>query len=146
MSVNKELVDRFCFKHWGCFPSNILVAIINLGSDFLLELLEFITRQGSWQELRTPLHQLPHQPLHLLHKRPFVGLDMKMLLKSHTQEKNVSPPRFYSVGYTTNSCFHMVPHSLNVVVTSFTKGISATVTTSSFLKGMQFYSSCRISL
>lgn len=44
-----------------------LVAIINLGSNFLLELLKFITGQSPRQELGTPLHQLPHQPLDLLH-------------------------------------------------------------------------------
>lgn len=35
---------------------------------------------------------------------------------------------------TTNSCFQMLPHSLSVVVTSLTRGISAEYTTSSFLK------------
>lgn len=35
--------------------------------------------------------------------------------------------------FTTKSCLHMLPHSLSVVVTSFTKGISAAITSSSSL-------------
>lgn len=34
---------------------------------------------------------------------------------------------------TTKRCLHMFPHSLSVVVTSFTKGISAAITSSSSL-------------
>lgn len=60
------------------FLAHILVAIVNLGGDFLLELLEFITGQRSRQELGTPLHQLPHQPLDLLHTHGFVGLQGKI--------------------------------------------------------------------
>lgn len=57
------------------FHADILVAIVNLGGDFLLELFEFITRQSARQELGTPLHQLPHQPLDLLYTILFVGLE-----------------------------------------------------------------------
>lgn len=35
--------------------------------------------------------------------------------------------------FTTKSCLQMLPHSLSVVVTSFTKGISAAITSSSSL-------------
>ena len=66
------------FKQWVCVCADILVAVINLGSNFLLELFEFVTRQGARQELRAPLHQFPHQPLDLLHKRPLVGLDRQV--------------------------------------------------------------------
>lgn len=58
-----------------CFGPDILVAIVNLRGDFLLELLEFVTRQSARQELGTPLHKLTHQPLDLLHTHPLVGLD-----------------------------------------------------------------------
>lgn len=60
------------------FLAHELVAIVNLGGDFLLELLEFIAGQRSRQELGTPLHQLPHQPLDLLHTYSFVGLHGKI--------------------------------------------------------------------
>lgn len=54
--------------------ADILVAVINFGSYFLLKLLKFVTGQSPRQELRTPLHQFPHKPLDLLHSHLFVAL------------------------------------------------------------------------
>lgn len=60
-------------------------------------------RQGRWMVLHTDTHACIH----------------------------VCKGWFFFWDITTKSCFHMLPHSLSVVVTSFTKGISPDSTTSS---------------
>lgn len=68
-----EVEEKYA-ERWVFFCADILVAVVYLGGDLLLQLLELITRQSAREELWAPFHQLPHQSLYLLHTFCFISL------------------------------------------------------------------------
>ncbi len=59
---------------WNRLLKFILISIVGLWGDFLFELLKLITWQRPGQELWPPLHQIPHELLHLTETLLLTGL------------------------------------------------------------------------
>lgn len=73
--MQMQRINRKSDRGTGTHGKNtVLVSIVDFRCDFLFEFLKLIPRQCAREQLRTPLHQIPHQRLHLAKIRLLTNL------------------------------------------------------------------------